>query len=102
VDPRRAEGLRQSFTLAVEGDAQIRRLELRNSVLVITAADAAAPTHLTLTRQELAAFVLGTRPTSLADPLTKLDQVLDRSHLLPPGEVESVIQGMKASGDCEH
>jgi alkyl sulfatase BDS1-like metallo-beta-lactamase superfamily hydrolase len=102
VDPRKAEGLRQTFTLAVEGDPRIRRLELRNSVLVITDADAAAPTHLALTRQELAAFVLGTRSTSAADALSQLDRVLDRSHLMPPGAVESVMKGMKATGDFEH
>jgi len=96
VDPRKAEGLRQTFTLAVEGDPRIRRLELRNGVLVVTEADAAAPTHLRLTRPELAAFVLGTRPASAADPLSQLDRVLDRSHLMPPGAVESVLQGMKA------
>jgi len=101
VDPRKAEDLSQSFTLAVEGDPQIRRLELRNGVLVITDADAAAPTHLSLTRQELAAFVLGTRPASAADPLTELNRVLDRSHLMPPGAVESVMKGMKAAGDSE-
>ena len=102
VDPRKAEGLRQTLTLAVEGDPRIRRLELRNGVLVITEADAAAPTHLALNRQELAAFVLGTRPTSTADALTQLDRVLDRSHLMPPGAVESVMQGMKATDDFEH
>ena len=102
VDPRKAEGLRQTFTLAIEGDSRIRRLELRNGVLVITDADTAAPTHLKLTRQELAAFVLGTRPTSTTDPLSQLDRVLDRSHLLPPGAVESVLQGMKAGNDFEH
>jgi alkyl sulfatase BDS1-like metallo-beta-lactamase superfamily hydrolase len=95
VDPRRAEGLRQTFTLAVEGDSRIRRLDLRNGVLVITNADAAAPTHLALTRQELAAFVLGTRSPSAADALSQLDRVLDRSHLMPVGAVESVLQGMK-------
>jgi alkyl sulfatase BDS1-like metallo-beta-lactamase superfamily hydrolase len=62
VDPRKAEGLRQTFTLAIEGDARMRRLELRNGVLVIIDVAAPAPTHLQLTRQELAAFVLGTRP----------------------------------------
>ncbi len=101
VDPRKAEGLRQTFTLAVEGDPRIRRLELRNGVLVITDADAAAPTHLSLTRQELAAFVLGTRSPSTADALSQLDRVLDRSHLMPPGAVESVMQGMKVGGDAE-
>ena len=102
VDPRKAEGLRQTFTLAIEGDPQIRRVELRNGVLVITDADTDAPTHLKLTRQELAAFVLGTRPASTTDPLSQLDRVLDRSHLLPPGAVESVLQGMKAGNDFEH
>jgi alkyl sulfatase BDS1-like metallo-beta-lactamase superfamily hydrolase len=101
VDPRKAEGLRQSFTLAVEGDSHIRRIELRNGVLVITDADVAAPTHLSLTRQELAAFVLGTRPPS-EDALSQLDRVLDRSHMMPPGAIESLIQGMKGSGDYEH
>jgi alkyl sulfatase BDS1-like metallo-beta-lactamase superfamily hydrolase len=102
VDPRKADGLRQTFTLAVEGDPRIRRLELRNGVLVITDAAAAAQTHLSLTRQELAAFVLGTRSTSTADALTQLDRLLDRSHLMPPGAVESVMKGMKAAGDFEH
>jgi hypothetical protein len=80
----------------------MRSVELRNGVLVITVAAAAAPTHFQLTRQELAAFVLGTRSTSTADALAQLDRVLDRSHLMPPGAVESVMQGMKAGGDFEH
>jgi alkyl sulfatase BDS1-like metallo-beta-lactamase superfamily hydrolase len=101
VDPRKAEGLRQSFTLAVEGDSRIRRIELRNGVLVITDADTAAPTHFELSREELAAFVLSTRPPS-EDALSQLDRVLDRSHMMPPGEIESLIQGMKGSGDFEH
>ena len=102
VDPRKSEGLRQTLTLAVEGDPRIRRVELRNGVLVITDADAAAPAHFRLTREELAAFVLGTRSTSKADALAQLDRVLDRSHLMPPGAVESVMNGMKLSGDSEH
>jgi hypothetical protein len=28
--------------------------------------------------------------------------VLDRSHLMPPGAVESVMKGMKVGGDAEH
>ena len=101
VDPRKAEAQRQMFTLAVEGDPRIRRLELRNGVLVITDAVAASPTHFSLTRQQLAAFVLGTRSTSTADALTQLDRVLDRSHLMPAGAVESVMKGMKAGNDLE-
>ncbi|MFM7254488.1 MAG: alkyl sulfatase dimerization domain-containing protein, partial [Betaproteobacteria bacterium] len=101
VDPRKAEGLRQAFTLAVEGDARIRRLELRNGVLVITDADDAAPSHLSLTREQLSAFVLGTRLASAQDPLNQLNRVLNRSHLMPPGAVESVMKGMKATGAFE-
>jgi hypothetical protein len=70
-------------------------------VLVVTDAVAAAPTHFQLTRQDLAAFVLGTRPAS-PDALSQLDGVLDRSHLMPPGAVESVMKGMKVGGDAEH
>ena len=40
--------------------------------------------------------MLGTRPTSAADALSQIDRVLDRSHLMPPGAVESVMKGMKA------
>jgi hypothetical protein len=43
--------------------------------------------------------VLGTRAPSTADVLSQLDRVLDRSHLMPPGAVESVLQGMKAGND---
>ena len=102
VDPRKAEAQRQLFTLVIEGDPRIRRLELRNGVLVIAEADAAASTHLALTREELAAFVLGTRSASPADALTKLDRVLDRSHLMPAGAVELVMKGMQAGNDLEH
>lgn len=102
VDPRKADGLRETFTLAVEGDPRIRRLELRNGVLVITDAKTAAATHFQLTRQELAAFVLGRRSSSTADALTQLDRVPDRSHLMPPGAMDSVMKGMKAVGEFDH
>jgi alkyl sulfatase BDS1-like metallo-beta-lactamase superfamily hydrolase len=104
VDPRKAEGLRQSFTLAVEGDPQVRQVELRNGVIVISAAQSPAAKHIALSRQELAAFVLGTRRASTPDPLTKLNRVLDRSHLMPaaPGSVLEHKPGVKPSDDLEH
>ena len=37
--------------------------------------------------------------TSETNPLSQLDRMLDRSHLMPPGAVESVLQGMKAGND---
>ena len=84
VDPRKAEGKRQAFTIAAEGDPRIRRVELRNGVLVITEAGAKGAPHVEVTRRELAEFVLGRRaPTKAGDPLAELDRSLDRSHLLP-------------------
>jgi len=104
VDPRKADGLRQSFTLAIEGDSQVRQVELRNGVLVIKDSQSPAATHLKLTRQELAAFVLGTRQASASDPLAELNRVLDRSHLMPAaaGSVLEHKPGVKPSDDLEH
>jgi hypothetical protein len=64
-------------------------------VIVVSDADAASPADVRLTRQELAAFVLGTRAKAETDPLGQLDRVLDRSHMLPPGTIEAVMQGMR-------
>lgn len=101
VDPRKAEGLRQTLTLAVQGESRLRRLEFRNGVLVLTWADVAAPAHIAITREELASFVLGTRKPVAPDALSQLDRVLDRSHLMPTGAVESVMKGMKAVNNTE-
>jgi alkyl sulfatase BDS1-like metallo-beta-lactamase superfamily hydrolase len=84
VDAGKAEGKRLAFTIAAEGDPRVRRLELRNSVLVITDAESKAPVHFDLTRQELAEFVLGKRAqVAGSGALTELDGALDRSHLMP-------------------
>jgi alkyl sulfatase BDS1-like metallo-beta-lactamase superfamily hydrolase len=83
VDPRRAEGKRLAFTISAEGDPRIRRVELRNAVLVIGDAAAKGAAHVDVTRTELAGFVLGRRPPKGGDPLAELDRSLDRSHLLP-------------------
>ena len=84
VDPRKAEGRRLAFTITAEGDPRIRRVELRNGVLVISEAGTKDAAHLDVTRRELADFVLGKRlPTKASDALTELDRSLDCSHLLP-------------------
>ena len=81
---RKAEGKRLAFTIAAEGDPRIQRVELRNSVLVITGADSKAAVHVDLTRRELADFVLGKGvPAKGGGPLAELDGTLDRSHLMP-------------------
>jgi len=46
---------------------------------VVSDAQSPAAQHVALTRQELAAFVLGVRPASAGDPLAELDRVLDRT-----------------------
>jgi alkyl sulfatase BDS1-like metallo-beta-lactamase superfamily hydrolase len=85
LDPRKAEGKRQVFTIAAEGDPRIRRVELRNSVLVISEAGAKGPAHVEVSRRELADFVLGKGlPAKGSEALAELGQLLDRSHLLRP------------------
>jgi alkyl sulfatase BDS1-like metallo-beta-lactamase superfamily hydrolase len=102
VDPRKAEGQRLVFTIAAEGDPQIRRVELRNSVLVITTADSKAATHLHVTRRELADFVLGKGALATGDePLAELDRVLDRSRLMLPTTMKPAVIDMKSAGICE-
>ncbi|MCA3635774.1 MAG: MBL fold metallo-hydrolase [Methylobacterium sp.] len=101
VDPRKAEGQRLVFTLAAEGDPQIRRVELRNSVLVISNTDAKAAAHVDLTRSELANFVLGKgAPAKAGDALTELDRVLDRSRLMPPTTPIPAV--LDAKGDLKY
>lgn len=83
VDPVKAGNKRLPFTLAVDGDPAIHRVQLRNGVLVISTADAAGPVHVAATRAQLADFVIGSAPpTSSAAGLTELGQVLDRSQFL--------------------
>ena len=82
IDPRKSEGKRLAFTISVEGDPQIRHLELRNSVLVITSAAAKAEVHVEVSQQELGEFVLGIGTASDV-ALSELNNVLDRSHLMP-------------------
>jgi alkyl sulfatase BDS1-like metallo-beta-lactamase superfamily hydrolase len=101
VDPRKAEGQRLDFTLAAEGHPQIWRVELRNSVLVITNADSKGALHVKLTRSELADFVLGKGvPAKGGGPLAELDRVLDRSRLLPPTMPTPEV--LDAKGDLKY
>ncbi len=84
VDAHKAEGKRLVFTIAAEGDRQIKRVELRNSVLVISDAESKAAAHVDVTRRELADFVLGKGvPVKGGGLLAQLDGTLDRRHLLP-------------------
>jgi len=101
VDPRKAEGRRVAFTMAAEGDPQIRQVELRNGVLVITPVSARGSTHVDVTRQELADFVLGKAvPAKGGASLAELDHALDRSRLLPPAV--SAPATLDAKGNAHH
>ena len=107
IDPRKAEGRRLVFTITAEGDPQIRRIELRNSVLVITDTESKGAAHVNVTRSELADFVLGKgAPAGDGVALAELDRVLDRSRMLPPGAaVPAVIDAhdeQKYNSGLEH
>ena len=83
VDPRKAEGKRLMFTIAVDGEPRIQSVELRNGVLVISEVTSRAAIHVDLTRREMAAFILDKKvPVAGSEVLTELNGVLDRSHLM--------------------
>ena len=83
VDPAKAGDKRIVFTLAVEGDAAIHRVQLRNGVLVISTAERAGPVHVASSRAQLADFVLGTASLpGNARELADFGQVFDRSQFL--------------------
>jgi alkyl sulfatase BDS1-like metallo-beta-lactamase superfamily hydrolase len=101
VDPRKAEGRRFDFTLAAEGDPQLRRVTLRNGVLVVTRAESRGASHVDLTRQQLADFVLGRgAPSGAGAPLAELDGALDRTRLLAP--TVRVPEVLDAKGGAEY
>ena len=101
VDPRKAEGQRLVFTVAAEGDPQIRQVQLRNSVLVISPVASRGARHVDVTRSELADFVLGKgAPARGGDALAELDRVLDRSRMLPASTATPALLGEK--GDLKY
>ena len=101
VDPRKAEGQRLVFTLAAEGDPQIRQVELRNCVLVISPVASRGARHVDVTRRELADFVLGKgAPARGGDALAELDRMLDRSRMVPPGAAVPAV--LDAKGDLKY
>ena len=107
IDPRKAEGQRLVFTIAAEGDPQIRQVQLRNGVLVISPVASRGSRHVDVTRSELADFVLGKgAPAKGGEALAELDRVLDRSRMVPPtATVPAVIDAhgeQKCNSGLEH
>ncbi|MBM5571972.1 MULTISPECIES: alkyl sulfatase dimerization domain-containing protein [Deefgea] len=107
VNPSKAEGKRLAFTMSVEGEPQLWRLELRNSVLVITETSTKASTHIDLSRRELAELALGTSVSSKGGGvLVDLNTILDRSHLIPAASATPTtfeVKGKRTySDELEH
>lgn len=103
MDTRKAEGERLAFTFATAGEPLIRRVELRNSVLVISDVDSKAATHVDVTRPELADFVLGKgAPAKGGESLADLDRVLDRSQLMLPTATKPAVLDDKGDLDYRH
>lgn len=85
VDPRKAEDLRLSFTVAVKDVPNMYQVELRNGVIVVTHVAQKGPTHLDVSRREWSEFVAGQRSfASLNQVLASFESVLERQ-AIPPG-----------------
>jgi len=95
VDPRKAEGRHVLFTLSVAGDPKLWRVELRNCVVVTGTAEKEEATHVRLTREELAQFVLGQKSIAGSNSaLASFEAALDRSHLMPSSTEKAVPLGV--------
>ncbi len=83
VDPRAAEGKRVTFTLAISNDPRIWLLDLRNGVIVVSPAPSPSAAHATVSRRDLAEFVLGVGPLDARiAAISEFSAALDRSHLV--------------------
>ena len=92
VDPLKAGDKRIVFTLAVDGDPTIYRMQLRNGVLVVSPTEKAGPIHVAATRAQLADFVLGAAPLpGNAPALADFGQFFDRSQFLPRETLASFL-----------
>lgn len=92
VDPQAAEARRVTFTLAVAGDPAVHRVQLRNGVLIRSAAAAPEAAHVAATPEQLADFVLGTAPLPGGAPeLADFGEVFDRSHFLDRAELAASL-----------
>ena len=62
IDPAKAGDRRLAFTLQVEGDDAVWRIEMRNGVIVSEPAAGPLPDHVALSPADLADFILGLSP----------------------------------------
>ena len=61
VDPRKAEDMRLTFTVAIEGAPNLRQIELRNGVAIVTHTVQKGLAHINVTRRQWSEFVSGQR-----------------------------------------
>ena len=99
VDPHKAEDIRLTFTIAVDGVQALYKIELRNGVVIVTPSGQNASDHINVTRREWSEFVAGQR--SLADrskAVALFESVLERT-VVPAGaekldeQLENVVDG---------
>lgn len=80
VDPRKAEDSRSAFTVAIEGESELRQIELRNSVVVISHAEKKGSNHVNVSRREWGEFIIGERSLAQGNEAIALfESVLDRT-----------------------
>jgi alkyl sulfatase BDS1-like metallo-beta-lactamase superfamily hydrolase len=83
VDPVKAGDKRFALTLEVPGEDGTYDILLRNGVLITAPGDRPGPTHVKVTRDQLADLVLGTAPLpGEAAGLADFGQVFDRSQFI--------------------
>ncbi|WP_374300897.1 alkyl sulfatase dimerization domain-containing protein [Paracoccus sp. (in: a-proteobacteria)] len=92
VDPRAAENKSAAFTLAVSDDPRTWMLELRNGVLVVSPSASPLPAHASMSRRDLAEFVLGlTSPDAGNAAMAEVSEVLDRSHFVHTADLGQAL-----------
>jgi hypothetical protein len=79
VNPRKAEDMRLTFTIAVD-DEPPQEIELRNGVIIISTAVKKQSDHIDVTRREWSEFVAGQRSfSSRNEAVATFESVLERT-----------------------
>jgi alkyl sulfatase BDS1-like metallo-beta-lactamase superfamily hydrolase len=79
INPRKAEDMRLTFTVAVD-DAPLQKIELRNGVVIISPAASKQSDHIDVTLREWSEFVVGQRSfASRNKVVATFESVLERA-----------------------
>ncbi len=102
VDPRKAEDKRLSITVAVEEAPHLKRIELRNGVIVISEASEKEVAHISASSREWAEFVVGQRSfANRHEVIAQFEGVLART-ALPAGSEALDDQLDDVAEDADH